>query len=99
MRNLDEEFAGLIEHGLNDRVVHSRAVDRRTQSLYSGRVFKSHRNNCSAFEVDAEVESIGAIGVEFMTVERSAHSRQHQGNGQADEEPAFAQPVDLYIMK
>jgi hypothetical protein len=56
-------------------------------------------NYGTAFEINSEVEGLGAVGMEFVAVKCGAHAREHQQNRNADEDAALAKPVDVYLIK
>src|SRR2546428_743268 len=99
MWNFDEEHAGLIEDGLNNRVPNAGGINCRTKLIDRGRLFESCRHHRSAFEIDPEIKGIAAAGMKLVAEKRGAHSREHQQNRQTDEETALAEPVNLYVMK
>ena len=99
MRNSNQKHAGLVEDRLNNCVVYTSRVDGRTQLLYGGRLFESGGHDRAALEINAEIESFRAVGMELMPVECSPHTGEHQHDRNADKEPALTEPVDLDIVK
>jgi hypothetical protein len=99
LRNLDQELAGPAKNWLNHRVGNSSLLDSSSQPIDGWRLFESRRHDRTAFEIDAEIESVSAVWMKFMAIQSRAHSQQHEQNRKAKEEPALAEPINVYLVK
>src|SRR5438128_11629636 len=88
-----------IQNRLNDCISDSGFIHRRANFFRRGRLFESQSNHGAAFEVDAEIERFSTVWMESMTIKPGAHPGQQQQDGKADEEPALAEPIDVYVLE
>jgi hypothetical protein len=81
---------------LHNCVINAFFEQRLANLIVRGGVLEPRRNNSSAFEVDAEIESLPPGG---LPDDRRSQTREHEQHGYANEKTPVTQPVNIYIVK
>jgi hypothetical protein len=83
---------------LQNGVIYTNVVKRGTDIFISRLAAKLNRDHGPALEVNAKVKRIGAARSQLSTYCRY-QSRKHNEDRYRNKYPAFAEPVDMNILK